>query len=130
MMYKHSFKRLIYTIGLFALALAGCNRTEPFDRKAWKDGDGLDYHRRYKMLDDLLKNHKLKGLTYKEAVNLLYYPQRRGLDKRYFSYEITVKFNGSDTTYVKSLVLYLNPDSVVTGYGIYEKKFDLKKKKK
>jgi len=124
--------RLICTIALVALVLTGCSKKK-FDRREWNDGDGLSWPNRAAMLDDLLANHKLKGLKYKEVINLLRYPQWNSYTDRSFEYEITRKMDRLDTVYAKSLVLYLNKDSVVTDVKVIEKdnseKLALKRKK-
>lgn len=106
---------------LVLLALAGCHSKEPFTPKGWNDGDGIDFPRRYLMVDDLLANHKLKGLTYIQVIQLLKAPQRNSYTDRSFSYEITRKMDILDTLYIKNLVFYLNKDSIVTDFKIYEK---------
>jgi len=105
-----------------AIALSGCQvKHEKFTTKGWDDGDGLEFPRREGMLDDLLATHKLKGLTYRQALGLLKYPQRNGVGENSMEYEITRKMDGIDTIYAKSLVLYLSPDSVVNNYKVTEK---------
>ncbi|MFD0766390.1 hypothetical protein ACFQZI_16125 [Mucilaginibacter lutimaris] len=112
----------VFTVILFFVALTGCDvKKEKFTTQGWDDGDGLTFPRREGMLDDLLATHKLKGLTFKQAVGLLKYPQRNGFTEKKFEYEIIRKMDGIDTVYAKSLVLYLNKDSVVSDYKIIEK---------
>lgn len=121
-MFKSAVLKIV-TVILFIVALSGCDniKKEKFDRKKWDDGDGLTFPNRAGMLDDLLATHKLKGLTFKQAVSLLRYPQRTGLTKKEFEYEIIRKMDGLDTVYAKSLVLYLNQDSVISDYKVIEK---------
>jgi hypothetical protein len=121
-MFKSAVLQFLPIIALLAIVLSGCQvKKEKFTTKDWNDGDGLEFPKRDAMLDDLLANHKLKGLTFKQAVGLLKYPQRTGLVKKEFEYEITRKMDGIDTVYAKSLVLYLNQDSIVTDYKVIEK---------
>ncbi len=120
-MLKSTFLKII-TIISFIVAISGCEaKKEKFTTKGWDDGDGLTFPRREGMLDDLLATHKLKGLTFKQAVGLLKYPQRTGFTQKEFEYEIIRKMDGIDTVYAKSLVLYLNKDSVVSDYKVIEK---------
>lgn len=106
---------------ILAIGLAGCHKKEPFTPKGWDDGDGIEFPKRYLMVDDLMANRKLKGLTYKQVVQLLKAPQRNDSPPGTFSYEITRKMDVLDTLYIKNLVFYLNKDSVVTDFKIYEK---------
>jgi len=123
-----SIKILSFTCILVAL-LAGCAGKEKFTPKGWDDGDGIEFPRRFRMVDDLLENHKLKGLTYKQVIALLQYPQRNSFTDRSFHYEITRKMSGIDTIYAKNLVFYLNKDSIVTDVKVVEKDYPRKKKK-
>ncbi|MBK0380123.1 hypothetical protein [Mucilaginibacter segetis] len=112
------------------LAISGCRNQEKFTTEGWNDGDGISWPKRYTMVEDLLQNHKLKGMSYKQVINLLDYPQRNSHTDRSFSYEITRKMDLADTLYFKSLIFYLNKDSVVTGVKVYEFKHEKKIKKK
>jgi hypothetical protein len=131
-MFRNKKVQLVCTIALIALSLTSCSKKK-FDRREWNDGDGLSWPNRSAMLDDLLANHKLKGLKYKEVINLLRYPQWNSYTDRSFEYEINRKMDRLDTIYAKSLILYLNKDSVVTDVKVMEKdnseKIALKRKK-
>jgi hypothetical protein len=139
-MLKSAPVKFFTVIMLVIIALSGCDsiKKEKFDRRKWDDGDGITFPKRDGMLDDLLATQKLKGLTYKQALYLLRYPQRTGLTDKSFEYEIIRKMDGIDTIYAKSLVLYLNQDSIVIDYKVIEKdnkeklklKFEEQNKKK
>jgi len=121
-MFKKNTAAFFFLFILVVATLSGCQvKKEKFTTKGWDDGDGLQFPKRDAMLDDLLANHKLKGLTFKQTINLLKYPQRTGFVKKEFEYEIVRKMDGIDTVYAKSLVLYLNQDSVVSDYRVIEK---------
>lgn len=125
-------KRVLRAFILFVacgIAFAGCKNQRPFNGREWNDGDGIDFPKRYMMVDDLLANHKLKGLTYKQVVLLLRYPQRNSHTDRSFYYDITLKMSGIDTAYFKGLLFKLNADSVVTDVQIFEKTAKKKEKK-
>jgi hypothetical protein len=112
----------VVPIVLIIATLAGCDvKKEKFTTKGWDDGDGISFPKRESMVDDLLATHKLKGLTYKQALGLLKYPQRNGLKDKSLEYEVVRKMDGVDTVYAKTLVLYLNKDSVVNNYRVIEK---------
>jgi hypothetical protein len=139
-MLKNTFVKFFTVMMLAIVILSGCDsiKKEKFDRRKWDDGDGLSFPKRAGMLDDLLATQKLKGLTYKQALYLLRYPQRNSLTDKSFEYEIVRKMDGIDTVYAKSLVLYLNQDSIVSDYKVIEKdnkeklklKFEEQNKKK
>ncbi|OOQ61271.1 hypothetical protein [Mucilaginibacter pedocola] len=115
------FKWFFIVIAFIALGVSGCKNKQPFTPKGWNDGDGMDYPKRYMMVDDLLATHKLKGMTYKQVVQLLKYPQRNSFTDRSFYYDITRKMNGGDTAYFKGLLFKLNADSIVTEVKVFEK---------
>jgi hypothetical protein len=87
------------------------------------------FPKRYMMVDDLLANHKLKGMTYKQVILLLKYPQRNSHIDRSFYYDITLKMDGIDTAYFKGLLFKLNADSIVTDVQVFEKTAKKKEKK-
>ena len=118
---KNSLK-IVWLLAFVAFALASCGKNQKFDRKLWDDGDGITFPERDGMLDDLIKNRNLKGKNFKYVVNLLRYPQRTGFpDSMTMDYEIIRKMDRLDTVYAKTLVIYLNKDSVVTDMKVYEK---------
>jgi hypothetical protein len=108
-------------------ALWGCTSKQKFDRYGWNDGDGLDFPKRYLMVDDLLETHKLVGLKFNNIVGLLHYPDRFAYDSLSFHYEITRKMSGIDTLYTKNLVFTMTKDSVITSAKVVER--DYKKEK-
>lgn len=88
-----------------------------FDKSGWNDySDGI-YLYREQMLNDLIENHKLKGLTYHQLVDLLGKPD--GYDETVY-YEVVVEYGSNiDPVYVKSLLFDLQ-DSVVSRYEVKE----------
>jgi hypothetical protein len=120
-MFKNKFV-YAFTLALaLTTALTGCGGKQEFDRKGWDDGDGIEFPNRAGMLDDLLANHNPKGKTYKQVLRQLRYPQRNSYTDKSFEYEIVRKMDGLDTVYAKSLILYLNKDSVVSDVKVIEK---------
>jgi len=120
-MFKSTFCRLLTVLVVITMALSACGKKAKFDRKIWNDGDGLSFPERDAMLEDLLKNHKLKGLSYKQAIQLLHEPQRNSYTDKSFQYEIIRKMDGLDTVFAKTLTLYLSKDSIVTDFKVTEK---------
>jgi hypothetical protein len=122
------FKWFFIICAIIALG-SGCKNQRPFNGREWNDGDGIDFPKRYMMVDDLLANHKLKGMTYKQVILLLKYPQRNSHIDRSFYYDITLKMDGIDTAYFKGLLFKLNADSIVTDVQVFEKTAKKKEKK-
>ena len=54
---------------LSCLLLLSCK--QKFDKTMWIDGDGVYYTYRNDMVDDLLQNHRLVGLSYHQLTQLL-----------------------------------------------------------
>lgn len=94
---------------------------QTFNKAAWADGDqGWGYPNRKYMLNDLLKNHQIKGLTYKQLIDSIGEPH---LDSGSYEayYNIILDYGWDiDPVYSKNLILQLNRDSVVTGFEIKE----------
>lgn len=105
---------------LFSIVITGCN-TKKFDRQQWSYGDGLDYPLRDGIVNDLVKNHKLKGLTYRQVIDSLGAPQKR--DTLLLSYQIidnSFDYIRKQPIHKKNLILYFSKDSVVTKFEIYD----------
>lgn len=127
MIHKASF----YIFGaIIALAtLTGCGRGSKFDRQKWAYTDGLEYSLRNNIVDDLMKNHHIKGLTYKQVIDSLGSPQRR--DSLKFTYQIldnSFEYQRKKPIHKKSLIVYFGKDSIANRFEVYE--FIEKKKDK
>ena len=73
------------------------------------------------MLNDLVKNHKLKGLTYQQLIDLLGTPGNFSDNDDTVRYEIFTGFESDiDPAYGKNLNLTLGADSIVASYKISE----------
>ena len=107
---------------LLMVALTSCHLSgSKFDRQKWSYGDGLDYPLRNDIVDDLMKNHHIKGLTYRQVIDSLGSPQRR--DSLQFTYQIqdnSYGFNRKKPAHKKNLIVHFNKDSVVVKFEIYE----------
>ncbi len=126
-------KRSLFILTLTALVFAGitsCNRKQKFTRELWTYGDGLEFPSRTMILDDLMANHKIKGLTHYEVIQLLGSPQFRDTANFKYAYQIEdtgFKYNPKKKpVYIKNLVLYFSKDSIVTKTEIYEKTKEIK----
>ena len=97
-----------------------------FNRGLWKKWEDINYpdiHHPYRdrMLNDLVKNHKLKGLTYQQLIDLLGTPGNFGDNDDTVRYEIFTGFESDiDPAYGKNLNLTLGADSIVASYKISE----------
>ncbi len=79
----------------------------PFDKAKWLMTDGADYLYRDKMVEDLFRDDKLKGLTKEQIVEKLGEPTRT--DKNYIFYRLSqtrIQFLPIKT---KTLVIRLSP---------------------
>lgn len=118
--------KVFFLFLLTTLALAGCTSNQPFDRKGWNDGNGLDFPRRNLMVDDLLKKYQFKGMKYKSLVGLLHEPDGF-IDSTHFYYQIILKMNALDTIRTKNLVFAWNKkDSIITDVKLTEKEYPKK----
>jgi len=112
----------LFLYSILFITLTGCHKATKFTTPQWKEGDGLQFPLRNDMLDDLVKNYKLKGMTYKQVQHLLSYPD--GMDSVSFYYEIIETYNNlGKHAHVKNLVFYMGKDSIITGFKIYDKQF-------
>lgn len=91
-----------------------------FNKAGWNTKDDFDYPNRELMVNDLVKNHQLKGLTYQQLLDSV---GQLSLDTATHEgyYDIVIDFGSDiDPVYTKDLVVKFNKDSVVTGFEIKE----------
>ena len=104
----------ILTFLILIVSSCGTN-DEKFDKLTWNDKDDIFFANRKSMVNDLMKNHLHKGLTYKELVELLGEPENYADEKsNKIAYEIEVDY-GSDIDPVagSDLIIELSKDSTV-----------------
>jgi len=126
-MKKRKFIRSAHLVivGFIFLISGGCAHHTAqikFNRTQWDDGDIETYPYRDAMLNDLLANYHLKGITYHQLTKLLGEPGRWenvNIDSPY--YVINTDYGHDiDPVYTKTLTIYLDKDSVVTNYEVKE----------
>lgn len=101
------------------LPFSACKRK--FNRAAWDDKIDRDYPQRNDMVDDLINNHKLKGLSYKKLVARLGPPEESMEDSAKVYYQVLMDFGSDiDPVHTKYLVFKLNKDSIVTDLHLDE----------
>lgn len=106
---------------LFCLLLFSCAESKsdkPFSKADWSEvWEGGIHPNRNEELNDLVTHHHLNGLTYYQLIDSLGAPDNS--DSLSLEYAVTIET--SDFTVVKSLVLSMNKDSLVTSWNIYER---------
>lgn len=113
---------------LFSICLAGCDQNIPFEKNGWQKKFDGDYPNHNAMVQDLLDNHKLAGLTTRSITELLGEEDRIDLTERpkaegrnFMTYQVLVDFGWNiDPVHTKYLVLEFNEDSVVTKVDLLE----------
>jgi len=120
-MQPHSYKKIVAIVGLFLItACNSIDKNEKFDKSKWNTKDDWDYSMRDAILNDLISNHQLKGLTYKQLIDSLGEPANYGDNKDSIYYDIVINYGYLDPKSGKYLVLHLDKDSVVTGFKVVE----------
>lgn len=112
--------RLLVFISVLVCA---CNCDRKFDKRFWQQKGDLDiYPKREKMLNDLVNNHQLKGLTYKQVIDLLGKPERYSDEEpNTATYNIVTDYGlDIDPVYLKHLEVKFSSDSFVTDVNIRE----------
>src|SRR4051812_17804874 len=110
-----------FVIFLMSICFASCNSNEKFDKAKWQEqGDLRIYTHRKSMLNDLTKNHKLTGLSYRQLINLIGEPENHNdKEKDIVYYEIETDYgNDVDPVYIKTLQLKLTKDSTIESFTI------------
>ncbi|HVY74878.1 MAG TPA: hypothetical protein VG890_08625 [Puia sp.] len=118
-------KYIIYYILAFtaALMLFSCKgkSAEKFNKAKWiEQVDPLfPPEKRSLMLDDLLKNYKLEGLTYRQLIDILGIPDSK--DDTSLSYKIVVDYGKDiDPVYTKNLDFTFSKDSIIKSFKLSE----------
>ncbi|MFN8713854.1 MAG: hypothetical protein ACK5Z2_13490 [Bacteroidota bacterium] len=116
-------KRLTITILTCCFLFAGCNHNIPFDKAGWiiQNDTGL-YPNRDRMLDDLIKNQQLKGLTYRQLIDKIGEPEKNVTgDSNTIYYNIITDYGSDiDPIYTKTFAVKFDGDSIVTDFKINE----------
>ena len=122
-------RKLKYFILTAILFLSGflysCRDNMKFEQAGWMQKDDIGgYPNRDNMLLDLTENYKLKGLSCRQLKYLLGYPENYlDCDSNTFCYNIVTKYRHDiDPTYIKTLNVSFNVDSIVTDFKVYEYK--------
>ena len=118
-MLSHRYKWIFAIIVLLA-ACDSIEKHEKFSKSEWTAQDDTDYPMRDAILNDLISNHKLKGLTYQQLIDSLGEPSNYGPVKDSIYYDIVVNYGYLDPKSGKYLVLHLDKDSVVTDFKVVE----------
>lgn len=113
---------------LLSICLTGCARSMPFEKDGWQKKYDGDYPNRDAMVQDLLDNYKLTGLTTHSITDLLgeedhieLVEKPRTNSRTYMTYQVLVDFGWDiDPVYTKYLVLEFNEDSIVTKAELVE----------
>ncbi|MEO6149710.1 MAG: hypothetical protein ABIP28_06095 [Mucilaginibacter sp.] len=110
-------KKLLATSMVILFLFVGCKRK--FNKVNWLVKEDIDYPYRDAMLDDLIKSHKLVGLSYKQVIQLLGKPQSSGYTGIY--YQIKADYGADiDPIFSKILVIEFGKDSIATTAEVKE----------
>ena len=107
----------------FGLVLFACSHSDiPFDRTQWNLKDDLRFPYREQMLNDLMRNHPLKGMNMDQLTELLGVPEKNVLGSQgEIYYEIRTKYDMDiHPTETKMLVFILDDNRIVTGFKVKE----------
>jgi hypothetical protein len=113
----------LVVITIITLFFSTCNQDQKFDKASWQQqGDLGIYPNREKMLKDLMNHHQLKGLTYKQLVDLIGEPEKYSDEEpNTATYNIVTDYGRDiDPVYIKNLEVKISSDSIVTDANINE----------
>ena len=116
-----NFLKVILILLFILPIIHACNQDSHFEKTKWLEKEDISYPYRAVMLDDLVTNYKLTGLTYQQLTDLLGQPDSLSNKLNEVVYEITVQYDiDIDPVYEKNLVFQFNPDSTVKSFKIEE----------
>ncbi|MFA9213530.1 MAG: hypothetical protein ACEQSR_06745 [Candidatus Methylacidiphilales bacterium] len=112
-------------ISVFILWCIACNNANnsKFNKENWCKTEDLQLHpNRVKMLDDLLKNNTLKGLTISQLIDKLGNPDfNTPPDSNKIYYNIITEYGlDIDPVYSKNLIFTFSHDSIINNFIIDE----------
>ena len=116
--------RFLFIIPLivFYTFISSCNdisKSEKFDQEKWKQYSEVDGPERDLMAEDLIKTHKLMGLTNKQMVQLLG-PPENDTTATWYELKEEGEWLSPDPVSGKDLVIKFNKDSVIISAEIKE----------
>ena len=114
--------QLLVTLILVFTSISGCidiSKSEKFDQEKWKQYSEVDGPDRDLMAEDLLKNHKLIGLSHKQMLQLLGSPANY-TDTTKTYYVLTEEYDMIDPVSGKNLIITFNKDSLISRAEIEE----------
>jgi hypothetical protein len=94
---------------------------QAFSKRKWAEGDlSCGYPNRKYMLKDLVNNHQIKGLTYKQLVDSIGEP-RIDSNSHEAYYNIILDYGlDIDPVYSKELIIQFDRDSIVKDFKLKE----------
>jgi hypothetical protein len=110
---------IFLVLNTFCYSCNDITRSEKFNKEIWNQYGSFDGPDRDLMAEDLIKTHRLIGLTNKQMLQLLGSPSNLG-DTTKTDYELSQEFDSIDPISGKNLVIQFNKDSVITSASIEE----------
>lgn len=115
--------KLYFSTFFYFILIISCTlNQEKYNKKKWNLKDDVGYYSyREPMLNDLLKNHKIKGLNINELNNLFGKIEIDPTNKNKIFFNIVTDYGWDiDPVYTKDLILILNQNQIVIDYKIIE----------
>ena len=112
-------KKIVFL--LMVMIMNGCNNEMKFEKEKWNRSSDPNFPSSFRpsMLEDLVKNHKLIGLTTSQLNSNVGPPDYK--DSTTVSYKIQVKYSGDiDPTYTKLLLFSYSKDSIIRSFKVIE----------
>jgi len=117
-----AIKTIFFLFGICIL-LTACKNEIKFDKARWTTREDLGlYPNRDKMLNDLIQNQKLKGLSYNQLIDKIGEPEKNITgDNNSIYYDIVTDYGYDiDPVYIKTLEFKFDTDSIITDFKINE----------
>lgn len=123
-----NLSRVIFVVTLLVHLVSCKDKSIQFNKAGWNTPcDGIPCPvLREKMLEDLLKNHKLIGLKYLQIISKLgNVDNHERTPSSIMRYEIINEYTMGDIVHIKALDLYYNRDSIVTSLKLVNYDVDM-----
>jgi len=110
------------SILILILMFTSCGiKDEKFNSYTWKNMVGDNFSDREPLVNDLIKNHMHKGMSYHEIIQLLGNPEIFGeSEKNNITYILQIEYDLIDPVRGKDLIINLTKDSTISEYKVIE----------
>nr|WP_320039118.1 hypothetical protein [uncultured Bacteroides sp.] len=110
------------TVLILLLTLTSCEaKDQKFNSQTWKEAYIDSYSKRELLVNDFIKNHMYRGMSFHEIIKLLGEPEIVERNENFnIGYILNTSYDQIDPIKGKDLIINLSKDSIVLDYKVTE----------